>query len=188
MGQYYKIVNLDKRQYLIPHDFGDGLKLMEFGMSGHGTMTALAILLASGNGRGGGDLSSEKPIVGSWAGDRIVIAGDYDDAFKHFGLSEEAQKAMGGRDLGTENLYEYAEDHFENIAKDVLEAMKDDEYLRNDLLQSAAIQSSYSTRERSPLIAAFTAREISEAVKKLNAAPKDWRGPLRPDMVISIGK
>ncbi len=76
MGQYYKIVNLDKRQYLHPHKFGDGLKLLEFGAGGSGTMCGLAILLADGNGRGGGDLRSNASVIGSWAGDRIVIAGD----------------------------------------------------------------------------------------------------------------
>jgi hypothetical protein len=84
MGQYHYICNLDKREYLDPHQFGDGLKLMEFGCSMGGTMTALAILLASANGRGGGDLRLEEDnpleeIVGSWAGDRIAIIGDYFD-------------------------------------------------------------------------------------------------------------
>jgi len=84
MGQYYRVVNLDKRQYIDPYVFGDGVKLMEFGCSGNGTMTALAVLLASSNGMGGGDLhlgekSKWKAVPGSWAGDRIVVAGDYDD-------------------------------------------------------------------------------------------------------------
>ena len=43
MGQYYKIVNVKKRQYLNPHMFNDGMKLMEFGMSAGGTLTALAV-------------------------------------------------------------------------------------------------------------------------------------------------
>lgn len=98
MGQYYHIVNLDKQEYLDPHGFGDGLKLREFGESSMGTMTALAFLLADGNGRGGGDYirydgqpgdhpnldvyfaSKQTPErCGSWAGDRVVVAGDYAD-------------------------------------------------------------------------------------------------------------
>ena len=31
MGQYFKVLNLDKKEYLHPHCCGDGLKLMEFG-------------------------------------------------------------------------------------------------------------------------------------------------------------
>src|SRR5437016_9325257 len=85
MGQYYLIVNLDKRQFLNPHRFGCGLKLMEFSNSRHGPLQGLAILLAHANGRGGGDLGTERlspdevSLIGSWAGDRIVVAGDYDD-------------------------------------------------------------------------------------------------------------
>lgn len=40
MGQYHKIVNLDKKQFISGHAFGDGIKLMEFGGSAGGTMTA----------------------------------------------------------------------------------------------------------------------------------------------------
>jgi hypothetical protein len=81
MGQYYKLVNLDKKEYLKPHDFGHGAKLVEFTSAGSGMMAGLAILLASGNGRGGGDLGGDVNMeyVGRWAGDRVVCVGDYDD-------------------------------------------------------------------------------------------------------------
>jgi len=84
MGQYHQVVNLDKHEKLYPHVLGDGLKLMEFGCSSDGTMTALAILLAGsckGGPRGGGDFPHEHPmssvLAGRWAGDRIAIIGDY---------------------------------------------------------------------------------------------------------------
>ena len=77
MGQYHVVVNLDKKEYLYSHDFGDGLKLREFGESAGGMMTGLAYLLAVSNGRGGGDVHSSDPIIGSWGGDRIAIVGDY---------------------------------------------------------------------------------------------------------------
>ncbi len=32
MGQYYYIVNIDKHEYLHPHKFNDGLKLLEAGV------------------------------------------------------------------------------------------------------------------------------------------------------------
>lgn len=79
MGQYYKIVNPAKRQYLNPSNFGDSLKLQAFGNGAYGTMYALALLLASGNGQGGGDLNSNNPLIGSWAGDPIYVLGDYSD-------------------------------------------------------------------------------------------------------------
>jgi hypothetical protein len=117
MGQYYYVVNLDKKQYLYPHKFGEGVKLLEFGCSSNGTLTGLAILLADG----GGDLHSDNPIIGSWAGDRIVIAGDYADARKF---------VPGGEDT---TLYGYAEEHYEDISQKVLRAMCDDCYIAEDL-------------------------------------------------------
>lgn len=105
MGQYHLVVNLDKRQYLHPNHLGDGLKLLEFA-DGGATLTALAILLAKDNGRGIGDLHVAAPDApherwerngftrvrtpyacpaGSWAGDRIVIAGDYGDRLPESG-------------------------------------------------------------------------------------------------------
>jgi hypothetical protein len=81
MGQYHLVANLDKREFLYPHEFGDGFKLMEFGQSSGGTLTGLAILLAASNGRGGGDFfdttTSLEHHPGCWAGDRIAIIGDY---------------------------------------------------------------------------------------------------------------
>lgn len=89
MGQYFFVVNLDKKEYLHPHRFGDGLKLLEFGCSAGGTMTALTLLLRQSNEGGGGDYSgTDTKTVGSWAGDRIVIVGDYDES----GLFQKADK------------------------------------------------------------------------------------------------
>jgi hypothetical protein len=50
MGQYYLIVNLDKKQFLHPHKCGDGLKLLEFGTSANGTLTAPSRSVASRRG------------------------------------------------------------------------------------------------------------------------------------------
>ena len=115
MGQYYKIVNIKKKQYISPYIFGDGSKLMEFSMSANGVLSALAALLADGNGRGGGDLNSENDIVGSWAGDNIVIAGDYGDAGKFVKEPEQ-------------NLYEIASSEGEDISIKVLDALLDDKW------------------------------------------------------------
>ena len=125
MGQYYKVVNLTKKQYLHPHAFGDGLKLLEFGSGGCGTMCALALLLSDGNGRGGGDLHTKKrePLIGSWAGDKIVVTGDYADK-GHFGS-------------GKVNLYTKAE-NFKDISKSIMALMCQDGWLKQALLKSTA--------------------------------------------------
>ena len=114
MGQYYKVVNLDKKEWLNPHQLGDGLKLMEFGQSTNGTMTALAILLANSNGRGGGDFKQESPLIGSWAGNRIVIAGDY------------AYKPDPGEDARKNEALYYRCEKFKNISLEMRELMERD--------------------------------------------------------------
>jgi hypothetical protein len=125
MGQYYKIVNIKKKQYISPYIFGDGSKLMEFSMSASGVMAGLAILLADGNGRGGGDLHSENDIVGSWAGDNIVIAGDYADTGKFVKELEQ-------------NLYEVASSEGEDISVKVLDALCDDTWFFSEFRKNRA--------------------------------------------------
>lgn len=123
MGQYYLVVNIDKKEYLDPHCCGDGLKLLEFGCSANGTLTALAILLADGNSRGGGDLQTKNPTVGTWAGDRIVVAGDYADEGRF--VSDQKR-----------NLYDAAREELQNVSRPALRAMADDPYLAKAMKQS----------------------------------------------------
>ena len=127
MGQYYHIVNIDKRESLNPHILGDGLKLMEFA-SGGGTMTALAILLSDGNGRGGGDFRGESPRIGSWAGDRIVIAGDYADPGKWGFPKCEMPDTPDGV-----TLYAIASETFEDISEEMREVICQDPYVKEDI-------------------------------------------------------
>ena len=124
MGQYYKIVNIKKKQYISPYIFGDGSKLMEFSMSKNGVLAGLAILLADGNGRGGGDLHSTNQIVGSWAGDNIVITGDYADDGK---FVKEVDR----------NLYNVASSEGEDISLKVLEALFDDSWFFEEFRKHA---------------------------------------------------
>lgn len=77
MGQYHYVVNLDKHEFLDPHQLGCGLKLWEQLANFPSTGTALIPLLACSNGRGGGDLNGSNEVIGRWAGDRIAIVGDY---------------------------------------------------------------------------------------------------------------
>ena len=113
MGQYYLIVNIDKKEYLLPHKFGDGLKAREF-ISGDTGKGLIALLLKTSEG-GGGDLTNmpyteeerAKSPIGSWAGDRIVITGDYDG------------------DHDTKNLYDIAEEEYKDVSVEILQALID---------------------------------------------------------------
>jgi hypothetical protein len=71
MGQYHKVYNIDKKEYFR----ADFLKLKEQ-VGTHGSTTALFMLVANSNGRGGGDFEDHF-LIGSWAGNRIVVQGDY---------------------------------------------------------------------------------------------------------------
>jgi hypothetical protein len=148
MGQYFKIVNVKKRQYLNPHMFGDGLKFMEFAPSGGGTMAALAALLSDGNGRGGGDLNSENDIVGSWAGDPVVITGDYADTGKF--LPADKQDT---------NLYKVAEDEGTDISAKVLDALLEDKWFADDFIKD------WNSHQF---------RSSNDYYKEVNAVVKKW--------------
>lgn len=137
MGQYHLICNIDKYQFLNPHMFDNGLKLLEFGCGGCGILTGLTVLLSDSNGRGGGDLHLPttdtkiarlaRRIVGSWTGDRIVIAGDYGDV----GRWIESVRP----EIGDKNLYAYAEDRFEDISVQTLACILLDSYIREQILE-----------------------------------------------------
>jgi hypothetical protein len=83
MGQYHYLVNLDKKQFVHPHQIGNGLKLHEQVGWQYSTATVLVMLLAASSrdgGRGGGDFHAKHSLVGSWAGDRVAFVGDYAEA------------------------------------------------------------------------------------------------------------
>jgi len=106
MGQYWMLVNLDKKEFVLPHKLGSGLKLWEQLANHPGTGAALVILLAAmPETRGGGDFDLDAnwhgpertfpehnaipgPMpngyqeiahrtIGRWAGNRVAFVGDY---------------------------------------------------------------------------------------------------------------
>lgn len=105
MGQYHEVYNLDKKERIYPHSIDNGLKLYE--QVGHigSTSTALFALLANSNGRGGGDFP-EHDLIGRWAGDRILIQGDYSSHTDNGHVPEEELE------------------QFTDISKEVLEMLK----------------------------------------------------------------
>lgn len=63
MGQYYLIANIDKEEYISPHDFDCGVKLMEFSYQGNDAVNYML-----------------KLMMDKWQGDRVYVVGDYADA------------------------------------------------------------------------------------------------------------
>lgn len=78
MGQYHKVYNIDKKQMISGHGLNNGLKLMEQIGFEKSTSSALFLLLSNSPDGSGGDPNPHE-MIGSWAGDRIVIQGDYAD-------------------------------------------------------------------------------------------------------------
>jgi len=146
MGQYYKIVNPAKQQYLHPHCFGDGLKLLEFGSSSMGTLLGLTILLADGNGRGGGDIRSSSAVVGSWAGDPVVITGDYAENGRFLSAADLLDYKEQGNE-GVPTLYSAAHEMYENISFKVIRALCEDPFFREKFKQRLSDGCSFGMQE-----------------------------------------
>jgi hypothetical protein len=64
MGQYYRPISIDKNEFVLSFDYGNGLKIMEHSWIGNNFVTAVENLIKRG---------------GKWYGTRIVWAGDYAD-------------------------------------------------------------------------------------------------------------
>ena len=76
MGQYFRVVNKTKKEYVSPWDIGGGAKLWEW-CANH-TAGIFPYLLRKSNEGGGGDINFDDPqFAGRWAGDEELVA-------KHF--------------------------------------------------------------------------------------------------------
>ncbi len=91
MGQYYYAVSVDKKEYLHPHKYDNGLKIMEHSYIGNNFMMAVEDMLSPG-----------KP----WHKTRIVWAGDYGD--EDLFLDEK---------IG-ETLHHHAYSNFKNVSSE----------------------------------------------------------------------
>ena len=82
MGQYFKAVNLKKREYICPWCLFGVAKLWEWSANPWGAIFPL--LLRKSTEGGGGDYHGptyehdKTAIAGRWAGDPVVLVGDYD--------------------------------------------------------------------------------------------------------------
>jgi hypothetical protein len=98
MGQYFKAVNLDKKEYVCPWCLSGGAKLWEWSANTQGSIFTL--LLRKSSEGGGGDfhgyhnghgegtpVKHPDAIAGRWAGDRVILIGDYDESGLWFQLA-----------------------------------------------------------------------------------------------------
>lgn len=100
MGQYYKLINIDKREFVEPWPLDCGAKLMEWSYCRAGMACALMNLIAD-----------------KWKGDRVYVVGDYADLSNPAeNWYEEYQKAT--TEVTCENLYAYATENFKDISNE----------------------------------------------------------------------
>jgi len=79
MGQYHVLVNVDKKEVVVPHGLGLGLKQWEHNGDFNGTLAdAMYLLMMTSPARGGGDYPQTE-VSGRWTGDRVLVLGDYTD-------------------------------------------------------------------------------------------------------------
>lgn len=86
MGQYHKLVNLDKKEQVISYNLGLGAKQYEQTGTEGSMGDAMYLLLMTSPSRGGGDWDSFDDLSGRWVGDRVVVLGDYteDDDYAEY--------------------------------------------------------------------------------------------------------
>ena len=80
MGQYHKLINITKKEFVVGYDIGIlGKHYEQIGFEGSMADVLYCLMIAQGNDtRGGGDVSGHK-FIGRWAGDHVAIVGDYYD-------------------------------------------------------------------------------------------------------------
>lgn len=103
MGQYFLIINTDKKQFLDPYCFGEGVADLQMISGFHAQ--ALALLATKMNEI----YETENGLMSSWSGDFVVIAGDYAPPNKYGVKTTTPEKA-------DRNLYKMARDEFEDIS------------------------------------------------------------------------
>lgn len=99
MGEYFKIVNPAKKQYIDALNFGEGVKRRGILLGHHGL--AVACLVCRGTGSG--------ELFGAWAGDEVFVAGD-EHPPNEWGI---LTTTLGRPDR---NLNQMAKDEYEDIS------------------------------------------------------------------------
>ena len=108
MGQYHKLYNLDKKEFVDPYALGLGSKQFEHTGCKASLSDAMYLLVMTSPQSGGGDWLGT-PLSGRWVGDRVVVVGDYTQADAIPGYAE-ADKI-------------YASKEFKDISTDVATAL-----------------------------------------------------------------
>jgi len=87
VGQYFMLINEDRKEFVCPHCAGGLAKLFEWCANPQAGL--LPYLLRRSTQTGGGDIQDvSSEFAGRWAGQRVCLVGDYDAS----GLYKKAQE------------------------------------------------------------------------------------------------
>ena len=132
----------------------------EFGSGSYWRAFSITVLTSSGNGSGGGDIccpvNQDKNwngkvldnctfetnlyypnIIGTWADDRIVTAGDYMDEGLFLTEEQLAQYRVNSEHsdkIDVPTFYQYADDFFEDISTKIIVVLCCDKRLRDEFI------------------------------------------------------
>ena len=127
MGEYMRIINLDKKELvkIVPYKFWEQI-------ANHFIPIVLYILVTEPTpedsiGLGWGDISKLKEVIGRWAGDRIIILGDYNPKLDYDEEEDVPVIIHNGERL-----------KLKNITCEILPPIM--EYLENEALENLAQQ------------------------------------------------
>lgn len=82
MGQYYHLVNINKKEYISCNGLAtreeDGFFGIKFFEISWNCPEIWNFLLWKADEQGGGDMDEPPASMGRWAGDKVALVGDYD--------------------------------------------------------------------------------------------------------------
>lgn len=142
MGQYFKIVNITKKEFIDIDELGENNKLSFVGKGLNGI--ALGRLLTSHGEsdelwwKSNGNPLKDNIYIGAWAGNSIIISGDEDQADTNDFITSTIEE----RDL---NLY-YKVDRdnsFKNVTDEVIIWLTKDDSLNELFIERAKLDNSF---------------------------------------------
>lgn len=170
MGQYFRIVNVDKKQFIDIGKLGENCKFSGIGqglqaialgrlITSLGEITKLWTTVF-------GHPEKDEFYVGAWAGDRIVIAGDYDYA-------DVNNIPTSLPDIPDLNLYDKVDidADYENVTLKVITWLANDVETA-DMLAENAKYSMDLLRDLADLVFIHKHRQMKKSIE--NVIGKDW--------------
>jgi hypothetical protein len=170
MGQYFKIVNPAKRQYIDAGKFNENVKSSGILRGNHAVALALLVCNLDQVRDGRGNLRHDfGPLAGSWCGDPIYVVGDEQTEPDVFGIKTSSIEKPD------RNLYWMAKEEFEDISYKAIAMLcegRDD--FADEIAERAASSPSADTNlvNLGNVVFVVGCESLKQALEK--AYGKDW--------------